>query len=335
MEFRLTFFSSSCLLVDINVFSFYSLFLVFVFVSKVILIADPSLRKQLLIKKALIDRAVEGMGHHGLVGTSNDALMNLHEALRLEFERVIQQYKGAIAKIDELSATNKNGKDGGPITRSLSQGPAPTFSSHQRLLSLKQEEIQDRLNKNRSLLCALEPCFRTNHSLQILLAILQKRIDYDKETLFQFGQLSREYSTSSSSSSNGSSNVVVGSSSSSTSSSSSSSSSSLSSSNNHNHNQNSTMTNFRNNHHKSRTLLSNQFERDSVVAPVLMRFSHGCNQVCCKCFFFNILSLDLYFIISFFFDSFTVSVFVCVCLCFEAYPSSTFVRQSVIHRSVG
>lgn len=40
-----------------------------------ILITDPSLRKQLLIKKALLDRAVEGMGHHGLVGTSNDSLM--------------------------------------------------------------------------------------------------------------------------------------------------------------------------------------------------------------------------------------------------------------------
>lgn len=69
-----------------------------------ILIADPSLRKQLLIKKALLDRAVEGMGHHGLVGTSNDSLMvrtaslatskylpflilcsiqNLHEALKI------------------------------------------------------------------------------------------------------------------------------------------------------------------------------------------------------------------------------------------------------------
>ncbi|OTF72778.1 hypothetical protein BLA29_010056, partial [Euroglyphus maynei] len=209
------------------------------------------------------------MGHHGLVGTSNDALMNLHEALRLEFERVIQQYKGAIAKIDELSSTNKNCKDGGPVTRSLSQGPAPTFSSHQRLLSLKQEEIQDRLNKNRSLLCALEPCFRTNHSLQILLAILQKRIDYDKETLFQFGQLSREYS-------NGTNVAGSSSSSSSSSSSTSSSSSSISSSSNNNHNQNSTMANIRN-HKSSRTILSNQFERDSVVAPVLMRFSHGCN----------------------------------------------------------
>lgn len=214
------------------------------FFSQVILIADPSLRKQLLIKKALLDRAVEGMGHHGLVGTSNDALMNLHEALKLEFERVIQQYKGAIAKIDELSIA-RNIKDSGPVTRSLSQGPAPTFSSHQRLLSLKQEEIQHRLNKNRSLLCALEPCFRTNHSLQILLAILQKRIDYDKETLFQFGQLRKEYVSSCGPPTDPSSPFSA--------------------------------------RHKPVTQLSSPFERDTVVAPVLMRFSHGCAQVGALC----------------------------------------------------
>ena len=154
---------------------------------------------------------------------------------------MIQQYKGAIAKIDELSLT-RNIKDGGPITRSLSNGPAPTFSSHQRLLSLKQEEIQDRLNKNRSLLCALEPCFRTNHSLQILLAILQKRIDYDKETLFQFGQLRKEYVSSCGSSTDPSSSFNAPT------------------------------------RHKSTAHLS-PFERDTVVAPVLMRFSHGCSQV--------------------------------------------------------
>lgn len=221
-----------------------------------ILITDSSLRKQLLVKKALLDRAVEGMGHHGLVGTSNDALMNLHEALKLEFERVIQQYKSAIAKIDELSLTRGVIKDGGPITRSLSQGPAPTFSSHQRLLSLKQEEIQDRLNKNRSLLCALEPCFRTNHSLQILLAILQKRIDYDKETLFQFGQLRKEYVLLSSVDSTGNGNTPA------------SSSSSL-----------------RYKSSSAGNLHASQFERDTVVAPVLMRYSHGCAQVCARLFF--------------------------------------------------
>lgn len=166
---------------------------------------------------------------------------------------MIQQYKGAIAKIDELSLA-RNNKDGGPITRSLSQGPAPTFSSHQRLLSLKQEEIQDRLNKNRSLLCALEPCFRTNHSLQILLAILQKRIDYDKETLFQFGQLRKEYVSTCSGASSTDPSASF---------------------------------NPPSRHKLAIQLNNSPFERDTVVAPVLMRFSHGCAQVSALCFLFS------------------------------------------------
>ena len=185
--------------------------------------SEPSLKKQLYSKKRALDRAIEGMGHHGLVGTSDDTLMNLHEALKLEFERVIQQYKTAVHKLEDLAlAKNKE-----PVTRSLSQGPAPTNSSHQRLLSLRQDEIQERLIKNKTLLNAIEPCSFTNHALQILLGILQKRIDYDKEVLFQFTQLRKEYSS-------------VGS------------------------NANS----------------QNCIDKESIVAPVLMRFSHGCGQVC-------------------------------------------------------
>lgn len=248
---------------------------------QVILITDSSLRKQLLVKKALLDRAVEGMGHHGLVGTSNDALMNLHEALKLEFERVITQYRGAIAKIDELNLTKSVDKtvvgavvsNGGPVTRSLSQGPAPTFSSHQRLLSLKQEEIQERLNKNRSLLCALEPCFRTNHSLQILLAILQKRIDYDKETLYQFGQLRKEYVFAQSSTSLPSATIN---STSTTLNETGSSSPFATPQSALRYRANAVNQSLNVNHHQANSV---PFERDTVLAPVLMRFSHGCAQV--------------------------------------------------------
>ncbi|CAG2101972.1 unnamed protein product [Medioppia subpectinata] len=189
---------------------------------KVIILSEPSLRKQIYSKKRCLDRAIEGLGHHGLVGTSDEKLMNLHEALKLEFERVIQHYKTAVQKLEELAlAKNKE-----PITSSLSVGPAPTNSSHQRLLSLRQDEIQERLIKNKTLLNALEPCSFTNHSLQILLAILQKRIDYDKEVLFQFTQLRKEYSSLSPNSSQ-----------------------------------------------------QNPIDKEAIVAPVLMRFSHGCGQV--------------------------------------------------------
>lgn len=190
------------------------------------MLSEPTLKKQLYCKKRSLDKAIEGMGHHGLVGTSDDTLMNLHEALKLEFERVIQQYKTAVQKLEELAlAKNKE-----PTTRSLSQGPAPTNSSHQRLLSLRQEEIQERLIKNKTLLNAIEPCSFTNHALQILLGILQKRIDYDKEVLFQFTQLRKEYSCVANANANASS--------------------------------------------------PNCIDKEAIVAPVLMRFSHGCGQVC-------------------------------------------------------
>lgn len=176
---------------------------------------EPRIKKQMRIKKRSLDKAIDGMGHHGLVGTSDDTLINLHDALKFEFERVIQQYKIAVQKLEELSLAKKD-----PVAKFLSQGPAPTKASHQRMLNLKQEEIQERLIKNKTLLNAVEPCSFTNHALQILLGILQQRIEYDKEALFQFTQLKKEYA-------NG----------------------------------------------------SNLIDPQAIVAPILMRFSHGCGQV--------------------------------------------------------
>lgn len=126
------------------------------------------------------------MGQHGLVGTYEKTLMNLHEALKVEFERVIHQYKIALQKLDELCLTPKQ-----LVTRSLSYGPAPTKASHQRQLSLRQDEIQERLIKNKSLLNVVEPTL-TDHSLELLLKILRKRVEIDKDIIFQFTQLKKE-----------------------------------------------------------------------------------------------------------------------------------------------
>lgn len=153
---------------------------------KVIILSEPQMKKILYTRKRALDKAIKGMGQHGLVGTSDDTLMNLHEALKLEFERVIHRYKIAVQKLDELSLTPKQ-----PVTRSISYGPAPIKASHQRQLSLRQDEIQERLIKNKTLLNVVEPTL-TNHSLEILLGILQKRIDFDKDVLFQFTQLRKE-----------------------------------------------------------------------------------------------------------------------------------------------
>mgnify|MGYP007045317448 FL=1 len=68
---------------------------------------------------------------------------------------------------------------------------APIAQSHQRQLSLKASEIQERLIKNKTLLNVIEPTLE-NTSLEVLLGILQQRIELDKECLFQFTQVKKE-----------------------------------------------------------------------------------------------------------------------------------------------
>ena len=111
--------------------------------------------------------------------------------------------------------------------RTVSNGPAPVAASHQRLLSLKQSEIQERLIKNKTLLNVVEPTL-TNHSLDVFLEILQRRIELDKDVLFQYTQLRKETTAA---------GAPVAS--------------------------------------KSTPDLPS----DVVVAPLLMKFSHGCQQV--------------------------------------------------------
>ncbi|KDR23548.1 hypothetical protein L798_12370 [Zootermopsis nevadensis] len=150
---------------------------------KVIVLSDPKIKKVLQQRRRTLDKAIEGLGQHGLVGTTDETLMNLHDALKMEFQRVVETYKGALQKLEDLSlASNKNG-----VTR----GPAPVQASHQRQLSLRQPEIQERLIKNKTLLNVVEPTLG-NHSLDILLGILQRRIEFDKDVLFQFTQLRKE-----------------------------------------------------------------------------------------------------------------------------------------------
>ena len=111
--------------------------------------------------------------------------------------------------------------------------PFFTAQSHQRQLSLKASEIQERLIKNKTLLNVVEPTLE-NHSLEVLLGILQRRIELDKEVLFQFTQLKKEIKllTAKNSSNSSSSSTGVGSS-----------------------------------------------KSDPSVAPLLMRFQRGCQQV--------------------------------------------------------
>lgn len=150
---------------------------------KVIVLSEPKLRKALQVRRRALDKAVEGLGQHGLVGTSDETLTNLHDALKVEFQKLVDTYKAALLKLEELSLSGK--RDG------VSKGPAPVQASHQRQLSLQQTDIQERLIKNKTLLNVVEPVLE-NKSMAILLTILKRRVEYDKDALFQFTQLRKE-----------------------------------------------------------------------------------------------------------------------------------------------
>lgn len=150
---------------------------------KVIVLSEPKLRKALQVRRRSLDKAVEGLGQHGMVGTTDETLTNLHDALKVEFQKLVDTYKAALLKLEELSLSGK--RDG------VSKGPAPVQASHQRQLSLQQTDIQERLIKNKTLLNVVEPVLE-NKSMEILLTILKRRVEYDKDALFQFTQLRKE-----------------------------------------------------------------------------------------------------------------------------------------------
>ena len=90
---------------------------------------------------------------------------------------------------------------------------APVLISHQRQLSLSVTQVQERLIKNKTLFTAVEPaisctslqvvikyadmqarvCTYTHIAMfQVLIGILQRRIELDKEVLFQFNTIKHE-----------------------------------------------------------------------------------------------------------------------------------------------
>ena len=152
----------------------------------VLLAAEPRARRVLHERKKALMKAIEGLGQHGLVGTSDGGLVYLHLALKQQFEKVQKSYEGALEKLENL-----NGQNGKSSIQSNTGTKAPIAQSHQRQLSLKAQEIQERLIKNKTLLNVIEPTLE-NTSLEVLLGILQQRIELDKECLFQFTQVKKE-----------------------------------------------------------------------------------------------------------------------------------------------
>lgn len=136
---------------------------------------QPELRDLLATRRSELDQAVRGLGLHGLTADSANALNSLHITLKSELHRHIDTYKSALQKIDELSAITVN------------QDPA--FSSHQRLLAIGYDDIQQRLIDNKTLLTVLEkPALKQLHQLVDNLAA---RVQNDKEVLYAVGQIKR------------------------------------------------------------------------------------------------------------------------------------------------
>ena len=153
----------------------------------VLLAAEPRARRVLHERKKALMKAIEGLGQHGLVGTSEGGLVYLHLALKQEFDKVRRLYEGALEKLENLALLNNGASK---QIQTIGQ-KAPIAQSHQRQLSLKASEIQERLIKNKTLLNVIEPTLE-NTSLEVLLGILQQRIELDKECMFQFTQVKKE-----------------------------------------------------------------------------------------------------------------------------------------------
>ncbi|EFN84949.1 uncharacterized protein LOC105182734 isoform X1 [Harpegnathos saltator] len=153
---------------------------------------SPGTKNALISRRRALERAVEGLGKHGLVSSTLTSssensvtpnLVPLPVALKEELETRTEAYKLALHKIENF------GKHAG--THKADQGVQA--ASHQRQLSLKYSEIQQRLIDNQSLLNTLEkaggPC-----TLENLLAELKRRVEQDKEALRQWTALRKSTS---------------------------------------------------------------------------------------------------------------------------------------------
>ncbi|KAL0117603.1 hypothetical protein PUN28_010421 [Cardiocondyla obscurior] len=152
---------------------------------------SPNTKNILLSRRRALERAVEGLGKHGLVPSAQNIsensvtpnLVPLPVALKEELETRMEAYKLALHKIENF------GKHAG--TNKADQGVQA--ASHQRQLSLKYSEIQQRLIDNQSLLNTLEKAGGLCR-LENLLAELKHRVEQDKEALRQWTALRKSTS---------------------------------------------------------------------------------------------------------------------------------------------
>ena len=58
-------------------------------------------------RRKALTKAIEGLGQHGLVGTSDESLLSLHEALKVQFE-VVQKVVYMCSSLLQLTLEFRN-----------------------------------------------------------------------------------------------------------------------------------------------------------------------------------------------------------------------------------
>ncbi|XP_071511376.1 uncharacterized protein [Diadema antillarum] len=153
-------------------------------VLRIVLFVKPDIVSVVHARKKMMDNALLGIGEHSLVKVAG-SLMNLHDGLKIEFEKTMASYKIAVQQLEQLSLSNPK-----PITlKSFANRSLPS-ANHQVLMTYTETEIQERLFKNKTVLNAVES--NMTNQLPHLIQNLKERIENDKNALLAFGRLRRE-----------------------------------------------------------------------------------------------------------------------------------------------
>ncbi|XP_041477699.1 uncharacterized protein LOC121425637 isoform X5 [Lytechinus variegatus] len=151
---------------------------------QIVLFVKPDIVSVVHARKKMMDNALQGIGEHSLVKVAG-SLMNLHDGLKIEFEKTTASYKTAIQQLEQLSLSNPK-----PVTlKSFANRSLPS-ANHQVLMTYTEGEIQERLFKNKTVLNAVES--NMTSQLPHLIQNLKERIENDKNALLAFGRLRRE-----------------------------------------------------------------------------------------------------------------------------------------------
>lgn len=79
-------------------------------VLSIIVMSEPNIRKNLLAKRKSLDKAIEGLGQHGLVGTSDENLINLHDALKVCTWQISQCFLLVVFIVININCTFLQGR---------------------------------------------------------------------------------------------------------------------------------------------------------------------------------------------------------------------------------